>query len=172
MDHLIWLFVVVVLLAGGLVSVSIWSRRRTWAKLLAILLGALFIPAAYAGYVGLLSKPRPMELEWLQRLAPEATVLGARIHEGEGIYLWLQIDGIAEPRSYVIGWDRDLAEQLQQALQEADTNRSGVRMRLPYEKSWSQDRPPFYALPQPAFPPKDQIPSTAPMDYEHPDFKT
>ena len=37
MDHLIWLFVVVVLLAGGLVSVSIWSRRRTWAKLLAIL---------------------------------------------------------------------------------------------------------------------------------------
>ena len=79
----------------------------------------------------------------------------AACRRSEGIYLWLQLPDVPEPRAYVLPWNRDLAEQLQTALREAEENRSGVQMRLPFEPSLDDRQPKFYALPQPALPPKD-----------------
>ena len=87
-----------------------------------------------------------------------------------GIFLWLQLDGIEEPRSYVLPWSRELAQQLQDALQEAEERESGVRMRLPFEQSLDDREPRFYALPQPALPPKDQL--DGPQIYEQPSTET
>jgi hypothetical protein len=64
---------------------------------------------------------------------------------------------IAEPRAHVLPWDRASALPLQQALREAERQGSGVQMRLPFEPSLDDLEPKFYALPQPALPPKDLV---------------
>ncbi len=167
MDSLISLFVIVVVLAAALAIVSVWAPRKSWVKAFAVATSALFIAVAYAALADLLSKPKPVRLEWAHRHVPEATVLAATAKEGDGIYLWLQFDGVAEPRSYVIPWDLRLAEQLQEAMREAEKNGNGLRLKLPFEPSLEDRGPKFYALPQPAFPPKDRD-EDGPLFYKRP----
>jgi hypothetical protein len=116
---------------------------------------AVFLATIYAAYAQLLSRPKPVSLEWWLAKAADAGVLGSSIREDEGIYLWLQLEGAAEPRAYILPWSRDLAEQLQASLREAEQRQGGVRMRLPFEPSLDDRKPKFYAMPQPALPPKD-----------------
>ena len=151
------LFAVVVLLAAALASLSIWSPRRLPVKIGAVALACAFMPAAYAAMVDLLSKPKPATQEWWLAHAEEATVLGSSVAEDRAIYLWLQLDGVPEPRAYVLPWSRQLAEELQQAAREAEEHQSAVRMRTPFEPTLDQREPRFYALPQPALPPKDAL---------------
>ncbi|MGH6898425.1 MAG: hypothetical protein ACREJ5_18045 [Geminicoccaceae bacterium] len=151
------LFAVAAALAATLGLISIWAPRRLAIKGAALATLVLFLPLAYASLVELLSKPKPVDLEWWQSGAAEAEVLAARQVENQGIYLWLQLPEIAEPRAYVLPWDRASAEQLQRALREAEQQGSGVQMRLPFEPSLDDREPKFYALPQPALPPKDLI---------------
>ena len=172
MDSLPYVFAVFVLLAAALAALSVWSRRRLWIKLMGVLAAVLFIPVAYASMIGLLSRPKPVDLEWAQTRLPEATVLGATIEQGRGIYLWLKLDDVVEPRAYVLPWDMALAQQLQNAMREAEENGTGLRMRLPFENSLDMREPKFYALPQPALPPKDVVPETAPQQYRHPTLET
>jgi hypothetical protein len=149
------LFVVAAALAGILGLISIWAPRRLVIKGMALATATLFLPVAYASLVELLSKPKPVDLEWWQNDTAEAEVVASRLVEEEGIYLWLQLPEIPEPRAYVLPWDRASAEQLQQALREAEQRGSGVQMRLPFEPSLDPLEPKFYAMPQPALPPKD-----------------
>jgi hypothetical protein len=151
------LFVVAAALAATLGLISIWAPRRLAIKGAALATLVLFLPCAYASLIELLSKPKPVDLEWWQNDAAEAQVLAARQVENQGIYLWLQLPEIAEPRAYVLPWDRASAEQLQRALREAEQQGGGVQMRLPFEPSLDDREPKFYALPQPALPPKDLI---------------
>ena len=92
-------------------------------------------------------------------------MLGSAFREGEAIYLWLQLHDTPEPRSYVLPWSRDLAEQLQTAQREAGENQGEVRMRLPFESSLDQLEPRFYAMPQLESPPKD-LDGTHPQLYQ------
>ena len=50
-----------------------------------------------------------------------------------------------------------MAEQLQQAARDAAEQQSAVRMRVPFEPTLDNQEPRFYALPQPALPPKDAL---------------
>jgi hypothetical protein len=127
----------------------------------------LFLPLGYASLVDLLSKPKPVDLEWWLREVAEAEVLASRPVEGEGIYLWLQLPDVAEPRAYVLPWDRASAEQLQEATPEADQEGGGVQMRLPFEPSLDEREARFYARPQPAPPAKDLI-DPPPQFYQPP----
>jgi hypothetical protein len=169
-DELFLLFAFWALVAAALASLSIWSPRRLPAKLAALGATALLLPLTYASLAGLLSRPKPATLEWAQAQAAEAAVLGASIREGEGIYLWLQFPGIPEPRAYVLPWDRKLAQQLQEARRQAERNGSGLAMRMPFERSWDDREPKFYALPQPALPPKDLY--APPEEHRHPSTET
>lgn len=162
------LYIVTVVLAGLLATLAIWTPRALAPKLAALGLAVLMVPTAYAGLATLLSKPKPVALEWMSDRDADATVLGAVIREGEGIYLWLQIDGNAEPRYYKLPWDQKLALQLQRAMRDADKNQNGLRMRDPYEPSWDRREPKFYARPQPAPPPKDAPEGEPPVIYRHP----
>jgi len=72
-----------------------------------------------------------------------------------GSFLWLQLLETAEPRSYVLPWNRDLAEQLQETARKAEEDNTQLQMRLPFEPSLDELEPKFYAQPQPAAPPKD-----------------
>lgn len=156
MTELTYTFAAVAVLAGLMTSISIWAPRRLWLKLGALGTAALFLPAVYAGFLQLLSMPKPVGLEWWHANAEEATVLGSRIEEGEGIYLWLQLKEVAEPRAYALPWSRDLAEQLQTAQREAAAEETKVQMRLPFEESLEDREPKFYAMPQAQAPPKDR----------------
>ena len=98
MDHLMELFAFVVLIAGALASIAIWSPRRLWIKGSALVLAALLMAAGYASMIELLGKPKPATMEWARARLQEATVLGATVREGEAIYLWLRLD-TPEPRA-------------------------------------------------------------------------
>jgi hypothetical protein len=130
------LFVVAAVLAAALSLISIWAPRRLVVKGTALTTAVLFLPVSYASLVDLLSKPKPVDLERWQSEAAEAEVLASRLVEDEAMYLWLQLPDLAEPRAYMLPWDRASAEQLQQAMRDAEQNGSGVQMRLPSSPRW------------------------------------
>lgn len=162
MDSLILQFTALIALAGILATIAIRAPRRLAVRAGAVACTALFIPVAYAGLADLLSRPKPVWLEWSWNPVAEATVLGADIQEGRGIYLWLRVPEADAPRAYVLPWDRDLAQQLQEARRDATRNRTGLHIRRPFETSLAHDRPVFYATPQPALAAK-QPPADAPV---------
>lgn len=151
---IIFLFVPLVLVAALLANIAIWSPRRMWLKLSALAAATAFIPLGYTSLSELMSRPKPVALEWIRRELPEATLVGATMRENEAIYLWLQVPDIDEPRAYTLPWSRKLAEQLQSAQREARKNRNGVRVRRPFDGSDDPRDRMFYAAPQEALPPK------------------
>jgi hypothetical protein len=60
-----------------------------------------------------------------------------------------------------------MAQELQQALEDAERNGTQARMRLPFEPTLDRRAPKFYAPPQPALPPKDLAQPPAQI-YEQP----
>jgi hypothetical protein len=166
MHELTVLFGAALVIAGALAAIAIAAPRRTWVRFTALAVAVLFVPLGYAALSDLLSRPKPVDLEWARQATGEATLLGATIAEDEGIYVWLQIAGLPEPRAYVLPWNRDVAQELQDAMNEAERNGSGVVMNLPFEPSLDPREPRFHALPQPALPPKDG--GRAPDVYEQP----
>lgn len=169
MTYVTGLFIATVMLAASLCSIAIWSPRRVLTKVTALGVACLFLPAAYLSYVNLLSKPKPVDLEWWQQQVEEVEVLGSQIREDVGIFLYIQMPEVTEPRSYVLPWNRELAEQLQAAMRDAEQNGGDLRMRLPFESSLDDREPKFYALPQPALPPKDRLPDAPAREYARPD---
>ena len=163
MTELPTLFAIGAIIAAALATISIWAPRRFAMKLVAVATSVLFMPVAYAAHVSLLSKPKPIAMEWWLAQAEEATVISTTMRENEGIFLWLQFQDLLEPRSYVLPWSQELALQLQEAMDEAEENQTGVQMRLPFEPSLDKRKPKFYALPQPAPLPKDHQQEPAKM---------
>jgi hypothetical protein len=166
MGDLLYLFGAAMLVASILTSISIWAPRRVIVRASAFGLAVLFVPLSYASFASLLSKPKPVSMEWARANTQEASVLGSSIREGEAIYIWLQMPGVDEPRAYTLPWNRSIANQLQEARRKAEEQGTGLGMRLPFEHSWDKQEPKFYPLPQPALPPKD-VPA-APLQLEHP----
>lgn len=167
MSELASIYGVVVLLAGALALLAIWSPRHLGVKAAAVVTSALALPAAYAGLVTLMGLPKPADFEWWHREAPAAEVLGTSLREDRAIYLWLQLPEADGPRAYVLPWDRDLAEQLQAARREAEHQGSEVQMRRPFEASLDDREPTFYAAPPAAVPLKN-APAPAPVWLSYP----
>jgi hypothetical protein len=134
------------------VAVSAGSRRRRAmiAGFFAIILGAVFF-----GYSDMLGRPKSTRLEVFRTSMKDAKVLGSYLKENDGVYLWLQLAGSNEPRYYKLPWDEKVAKSLQAAISENESRHgSGVAMGQPFERSWDQEAPKFYALPQPKLPDK------------------
>jgi len=126
------------------------ARRAIVSGFFALLLAGLFF-----GYSDMLGRPKSSRLEVLRHPDGELRILGSYVVEGSGIYLWLQIPGVREPRYYVLPWDQKLAAELQKAIEENTRNHGGgVVMRLPYERSWDWRDPVFHPAPQPKLPEK------------------
>ena len=132
MDDMIYLFAAVVFLAAVLASISIWAPRKLWIRGASVIATAGLIIVSYIGFSDLLSRPKPIHLEWAMRTVTEARVLGASPRKGEAIFVWLQIRGVTEPRAYRMPWSRELAQQLQDATEQNRGTQTGVRMRSPF----------------------------------------
>lgn len=152
------LFVVAVL-----ATIAIWSQRRTPVRTLAVIMTALFIPIGYLGVTELLSQPKPMQHEWFKRHVDEATLLGVSVREGEAIYLWLRLDDSLEPRYYVLPWQQQLAEKLQNLIDEAIRDGASVSISDPFSRKSFDNlgslnmrivRPPMPPMKPPSPPPQ------------------
>jgi len=142
--------------------------RRT-LKVVVLALTAAWLVVAYGALAELLSRPKPVGLEFARAQAAEAEVLAGRIVEDEAIYLWLGFGDLAEPRAYRLPFDRATAEELRRALERSREEGGGVRMRLPFEPSLDDQEPRFYAPPQPRLPLKPHPPGDAtPFEFDSP----
>jgi hypothetical protein len=129
-------------------------RAYGWRRHLSVGIFIVLIAVVFGGTVELMSRPKPVELEW--RDMAEANVVGASMREGEAIFVWLEIPGEDEPRAYQLPWDLEAAQELQGAMAEAQASGTGVVMSDASYDSGVDDREPmFYALPQPMLPAKD-----------------
>lgn len=151
------LYIAFLLCAASLGLMAVWVARRRWVQTLAVILVAVSALFAGMGYADLLSRPKPLNWETLDMA--EATVLAGHLVENEGIYLWLRVPGLEEPRYYALPWRQGAAEDLQGAMKDGERNGTAVVMNLhPQESSLeTRDAPMFYALPQPALPAKTVI---------------
>ncbi len=156
MDSLLYLFVGVVAAGAVLAAICIWSQTRLWAKVCALMATGALFTLGYAGLAELMSKPKPVHLEWALGAVEEAEVVASRAHEGEAIYLWLSFDHVREPRAYEIPWSQNLAQQLQDAMRAAEETQRGVMMRNPFRRhlALEEEERVFYTPPQEGAPPK------------------
>jgi len=165
MIDLFGIFAGFAILAAILSNIAIWAPRRLRVKLGALATTAIFLPTAYFGLSEMLGRPKPVEMEWTQRNLSEAQVIGSRMEEGKAIYLWLGIDGMAEPRAYALPWSQELARQLHGAESNAKQSGTEVRMRSPFEASLDERQRMFYAAPPPPPPLKD-TPEQNPLQFQ------
>jgi hypothetical protein len=148
-------YVSLALLLGGFAYILLpmvgRGRRALIASSFAVLLGGLFL-----GYSDMLGRPKSTQMELLRGNSEDARILGAYFKENDGVFLWLQLPGVAEPRYYKLPWDEKVAQQIQSAIeQNAQEHGGGVAMKLPFERSWAKkEEPKFYPLPQPKLPDK------------------
>jgi hypothetical protein len=130
------------------------GRRAAVSLGFAVVLAGLFF-----GYSDMLGRPKSTRLEVLHRPDADLKVIGSYLVEGAGIYLWLQLPGVREPRYYVLPWDEETASSLQKAIQEnARDHGAGIMMQLPGERSWDWRDPVFHPAPQPMMPEKGGVP--------------
>ena len=104
-----------------------------------------------------------MPPEWFKRQVDEATLLGVSVREGHAIYLWLRLDDSLEPRYYVLPWQQQLAEKLQNLIDEAIRDGASVTIANPFSRKSFDDlgsmnmriiRPPQPPLKPPSPPPQ------------------
>jgi hypothetical protein len=132
MGSLIYFFAATVGLFALLATIAIWSPRKTRVRIVALVATGLLLPMGYVELIELLSRPKPMGFEWFEREALSATVLGVSFEEGSAIYLWLQIGDSPKPRYYILPWRQELAERLEQAVDDALSRGSTVTIATPF----------------------------------------
>jgi hypothetical protein len=166
MSQVLNLFALSLGLATALAAIAVWAPRALWIKVVALAVTALFVPLTYVSLVELLSRPKPIALEWHAVELAETKILGADLREGESIYLWLRMTGSDAPQFYVLPWDQKLAEELHKAQREASERGTGLRARNLFKAGpEGKERPVFYAEPQQARPPKSAA-ASQPLFFE------
>lgn len=153
------------LLLGAFIFIVL-PRGRVWQRATSATIFLVLIGVVYGGSIELLSRPKPLRLEW--RDAAEARVIGATMREGEAIYVWLDVPGADMPRAYALSWDLQMAQQLQNAMQEGQAKGTDVQMSMPFEPGLDDREPKFYAAPQPALPDKNYSGGNKTIVYQQP----
>ncbi len=141
-------------------------RGRVWQRATSATIFLVLIGLVYGGSIELLSRPKPLRLEW--RDAAQARVIGATMREGEAIYVWIEVPGADAPRAYALPWDMQMAQQLQNAMQEGQAKGTDVQMSMPFEPGLDEREPKFYAAPQPALPDKNYSGGNKTIVYQQP----
>jgi len=132
MTILFYLFVTALFLAASLAAIAIWAPRIPRVRAAALAIATLLIPVGYLQAIELLSRPKPMKFEWLQRDATVAQILGASFDEGRAIYLWLRVEQEIEPRYYVLPWRQEAAQKLEELIDNAIRQNATVLLKNPF----------------------------------------
>jgi hypothetical protein len=157
--------IVFALLLGTFVFL-ILPRAGLARRALSVGIFVLLIAVVYGGSIELLGRPKPLRLEW--RDAADAQLVSAVPVENVAIYVWLIMPHASEPSAYVLPWSVQVAQQLQEAMSQAEAEGTAVRMTRASESSLDEREPMFYAMPQPAMPEKDYQ-AESPLVHRQPD---
>ena len=143
-----------VMIAALLASLALWSRRAMPIKIFALVATAAFAGIHYFALTDLLSRPKPVALEWSMPDPGSSTIVASQLRENQAIYLWLIREGETAPQAYQLPWSEELARQLHEAQREAENSGERVRMRDPREGHYVEGERVFYADPQKPLPEK------------------
>ena len=158
MEGLLTWFISIAAIVAALANIALWSRRRRRMKVVALFLVALFLPASYLAMVDLLSRPKPMSMEWTPPTKDDAKLLGSKMVENVAIYIWVQRDDAKEPRAYTLPWSEEMARQLHESQRAAERDGSEVKVRMRKARQQIDGERMFYAKPRQA-PPAKQVAS-------------
>ena len=166
MDLLNWFFAVLTILISFIIAISIWSRKKVKYKILSILLGIFAYFISYATLIEILSRPKPKNLELLNKYANELTLLHVNWVEGEAIYLLVQLDDIIEPRLYEFPWNAAQAQEYDEMLEKGRENGEEVKIANPFFPTNAEERKTIiYTAPAKPLPPKE-APETGITSYD------
>ena len=166
MDLLNWFFTLLTILISFIIALSIWSRKKVKYKVLSILLGFFTYLISYGSLLEILSRPKPKNLELLNKYANELTLLHVNWVEGEAIYLLVQLDDIVEPRLYKFPWNTSQAQEYDEMLEKGRENGEEVKIANPFYPTNAEERKTLiYTAPAKPLPPKE-APETGITSYD------
>ncbi len=166
MDLLNWFFTLLTILISFIIALSIWSRKKVKYKVLSILLGFFTYLISYGSLLEILSRPKPKNLELLNKYANELTLLHVNWVEGEAIYLLVQLDDIVEPRLYKFPWNASQAQEYDEMLEKGRENGEEVKIANPFYPTNAEERKTIiYTAPAKPLPPKE-APETGITSYD------
>ncbi len=166
MDLLNWFFTLLTILISFIIALSIWSRKKVKYKVLSILLGVFTYLVSYGSLLEILSRPKPKNLELLNKYANELTLLHVNWVEGEAIYLLVQLDDIVEPRLYKFPWNASQAQEYDEMLEKGRENGEEVKIANPFYPTNAEERKTIiYTAPAKPLPPKE-APETGITSYD------
>ena len=166
MDLLNWFFTLLTILISFIIALSIWSRKKVKYKVLSITIGVFAYLISYATLLEILSRPKPKNLELLNKYANELTLLHVNWVEGEAIYLLVQLDDIIEPRLYEFPWNAAQAQEYDEMLEKGRENGEEVKIANPFFPTNAEERKTIiYTAPAKPLPPKE-APETGITSYD------
>jgi len=142
------LFAIAAVALGVILWITVNGLRNVRLRFIAVAMGALFLPIVFMAMTELLSHPKPISLEVLNRGASEAKVQASVVRENEAIYLWLQVPGEDAPLSYMLPWTEAAALQLHKAKTQAEAQGTALMMKIPFKKKKSKEEAKFYPAAQ------------------------
>ncbi len=149
-------FLAPVMLGALLASLAIWSRRAMRVRLLALAAMVGFTASLYVALTDMLSRPKPIALEWSMPDPEKSAIVASQLREGEAIFLWLMRDADSAPQAYRLPWSEELARQLHESQREASQTGTAVRMNDPRDGNLAEGERVFYAEPHQSLPAKQQ----------------
>ncbi len=166
MDILNWFFALLTILISFIIALSIWSRKKVKYKVLSIIIGVFAYFISYATLLEILSRPKPKNLELLNKYANELTLLHVNWVEGEAIYLLVQLDHLIEPRLYKFPWNAAQAQEYDEMLEKGRENGEEVKIANPFFPTNAEERKTIiYTAPAKPLPPKE-APETGITSYD------
>ncbi len=140
MSSVNWFFFIIVLCTALLSSIAFKSRKSFFLKVSSLVLGIFIFSLSYISLIEILSRPKPKNLELLNRYVKEITLLHVTWIEGEAIHILATIDGIKEPRLYKFPWDPVQAQEFDEAIQKGRENNEEVKIANPFFISNVEER--------------------------------
>lgn len=125
---------------------TVWSRRDTSWRHVAVVAAILACPALAAAIVDVLGWHRNIYFDW--RLSGDHTVLAHKAVRGKAVYLYIDTPASVEPHAVYLPWS-EKTEKLLEELEAAQRKRPDGLAVMKFEHSWDQNPPQFHELPQP-----------------------
>ena len=166
MEFLNWFFTILTILIACILSITVWSRKEVKYKVLSLILGTFCFIISYGSMLEILSRPKPKNLELLNKYANELTLLHVNWVEGEAIYLLVQLDDLIEPRLYEFPWNAAQAQEYDEMLEKGRENGEEVKIANPFYPTNAEERKTIiYTAPAKPLPPKE-APETGITSYD------
>ena len=168
MELALYYFIPTAIAAAILANIGIWPPRNGWLKVSAIAVTALFLPLAYGSISELLSRPKPVSMEWARRAMPEARLIGASLQEGEANYIWLPDAGFAGTARLPVALEQGNRKSASTGPARGQKTKNSVKFRRPFDADRDTRKPMFYAEPRRPLPTKRRT-QEVPLNYVRPD---